>query len=476
MDRRKFSFSIVALASLAACGGGDGDGEAGDAPAGGGDPTPPAPPAGPELASATSLPAGTTFAQSVMATDSDSSAAPGQANDFDLDVDFSLADGFDDQLDGALVLTIELAGNTFAFPRDQAYSELTALGPELGTADGVKSVSFSTEQDWLVSGTCSAVLHAVPDARLQQRLDLTGAAGHALDLTWSGLVSIGPNCFRDEPFFMQVVVRDTAGNLLATLFHTDVNGDSGSWGSASLTPFAGQVVVLSFEQRAPVGTTSIDSVSVIDTVTSTEYVTNGDFEAGGTGWTVPELRVAQNVRSGERNIAGPLNVQRTFYTQPDALWGRMTDVFTNTGASAVQANVVYTTDLGSDGGGIVYPTPGAEGKALTTWDGDTGDRDVGFVFGSASDLGYASATALQSSDGSEFIKVSFSIDVPAGGSVTLVNFVILSGTDTSRNANDATARATEVDAAAADIANNFRTRLAYQRGLTQAQLDTLKNF
>jgi hypothetical protein len=28
---------------------------------------------------------------------------------------------------------------------------------------------------------------------------------------------------------------------------------------------------------------------------------------------------------------------------------------------------------------------------------------------------------------------------------------------------------------AADIANNFKTNFVYQRGLTQAQLDTLKN-
>jgi len=54
--------------------------------------------------------------------------------------------------------------------------------------------------------------------------------------------------------------------------------------------------------------------------------------------------------------------------------------------------------------------------------------------------------------------------------------VVLTGTDTGLTATDVTARATQVDTQTADIANNFRTNFAYQRGLTQAQLDTLKNF
>lgn len=359
----------------------------------------------------------------------------------------------------------------YAFPQDQMYTELTALGPELGTGDGVKSVSFVMQ-----NGTSSAVLHPVRGARLQQRLDLTSAAGHAVSATWSGLAGANPNLFPDEPFFMQVVVRDTAGTLLATLYRVDATGTSGTWGSASLSAFAGQVVVLSFEQSTPVGPSSIDTVSVVDAVTSAQFVVNGDFQAGISGWTVPDIRVAQNIRSGPRSVPGLGMVQRTFYTQPDALWGRMTDVFTNTGTSAVQATVRYQSDLGSDDGGIIYDTPGAEGKAVTTWDGAAFDRDCGFVFGAASAVSYRSATSKIVPDGSAIIDVSFTIDVPAGGSATLVNFVVLTGTDTGDTATDATARATQVDEAAADIARNFRTNFAYQRGLTQAQLDTLRNF
>lgn len=464
MDRRTFSLSMLAaaVAGLSGCGGG-----------GGGAAAPAA--TGPELASATSLPAGTVFAQTVIATDGDGEVAPGQANIFDLNTDFSIDDGNDDQLDGGLVLSVTVGSTSESFPNDQTYAELTAYGPELTTSDGVKAVTFSTDSNWVVNGTTSAVLHPIADARLQQTLDLTTAAGHPVALTWAGSPHAGTYDFGDEPCQMQVVVRDTAGNLLTTLFSTGSAGATGTWGSAALDAYAGQVIVLSFEQSGPYSTSVVDDVSVMDTTSNHEYVVNGDFEAGATGWTVPQPRVSQNVSSGVRTVAG-LQVQRTFFSQPNAVWGRMTDVFTNTTGAAVQATVTYDTNLGSDGAGIIYATPGTNGKALTTWDGDSGDRDVGFVFGSADTVTYTSATALHSYDGDDNLSVSFNITVPAGGSVTLVNFLLFTGTDTGLNATDTTARATDVDTAAAAIVANFRSDVAYQRGMTQAQIDTLKNF
>jgi hypothetical protein len=480
MDRRKFSFSLIATAVLAGCGGGGGG--SGDEPAAGG-PVEPVVPAtgltapGPELASATALPASTVFAQTLATTDTDGNqVAPGQANRFELATDFNLIDGNDDQFDGALVLTVGVAGTSYAFPSDQLYSELTALGPELTAADGVQTVGFTTDPAWVVSGTCSALMYGGPDVRLQQTLDLTSAAGNGVNLTWAGTPQASTYAFSDEPFYMQVVLRDPAGTVVSTLYRQDRNGSSGTWGSTSLTAFAGQVVVLSFEQCAPSGNSVIDDVSVVDATTGTEFVTNGDFEAGAAGWTVPAMRVSRNIRTGERSVPGLGTVQRTFFSQPNALWARMTDVFTNTSTAAIQASVGYATNLGSDGAGIIYDTPGAVGKALTTWDGDLSDRDIGFVFGAATGVSYVSASAIRAGDGNDNVQVGFTIDVPAGGSVTLINFVILSGADTGGTAVDATARATEVDTLAADIANNFRTNFAYQRGLTQAQLDTLKNF
>jgi hypothetical protein len=283
----------------------------------------------------------------------------------------------------------------------------------------------------------------------------------------------------DPGQFGQVVVRDTAGALLATLFKVDLNGVSGTWGSASLAAFVGQTVVLSFEQRVWVSGSAIDNVSVKDGA-NTEFVVNGDFEAAGTGWTVSASKIVQNVRTGVRTLNG-LEVQRTFYTQPNLLWARVTDVFRNTTAAPIDAVVSYATNLGSDSLGIIYPTPGATQKALSTWDyksnsGNVGDRDVGFAFGTADVVNYRSDTALGVGAGTDDVLFQFNISVPAGGSVTLMNFLVMSGTDTGLVATDITARATEVDTQLADIANNFRTNFAYQRGLTQAQLDTVKNF
>lgn len=472
MDRRKFSISMVAAAVLAGCGGGGSD-DVAPAPA----PATPPPAADlPEFASATTLPAATLFAQNMVATDGDGGAAPGQANYFDLESDFSISDGYDDQFDGALELEVEINGTPVSFPSDQTYAELTALGPEMTAADGLKTVTFTTDPDWVFAGTCTAVLHPVRGARLQQTLDLRPAAGNPVDLTWAGNSMASGYNFNDEPFYMQVVLRDTGGNLLTTLYRRDRTGTTGAWGTASLTAFAGQVVVLCFEQDTPYGSTLVDNVSVIDTVTATEYVTNGGFETGGTGWTVPAGRVAQNIRSGLRTLPGAGTLQRTFYTEPGVAWGRMTDVFTNTSGARIQARIKYHTNLGSDDAGIIYSTPNAGGRALTAWDGDASDRDLALVFGVGATAAFQSATALSTYDGSDNIDVHFDVDVPAGGTVTLINFIVLSGNDTGLSAGSAGARAAQVDALAADIANNFRTKLAYQRGLTPQQLETVENF
>lgn len=491
MDRRRFSLTMVGAAVLAGCGGG-GSGGGGFAfppvaatpPAAPPPPAPPAPvppppsvPAGPELATQTTLPAGVAFLQTIAATDGDRSQAPGQANIWDLNDDFSLEDGGNDQFDTALALEVGVSATFESFPDDQVYAELTALGPETTAADGELLVSFTSGTAFWNGGGAYAVLHPGAEVRLQQTLNLGTATG-GISLSWAGTKDIElyakQGRLQDPTQFRQVVVRDAAGALLATLYRGDLNSTSGTWGSASLNQFAGQTVVLSFEQRISAGRGAIDTVSVKD-ASDNEFVVNGGFDAQGTGWQVPTRNISQNLRSGVRTVQG-LEVERSFYTQPNLLWARFTDVFHNTSGAAIEAEVRYNSDLGSDGYGIIYPTLGATQKALTTWDGDTDDRDVGFVFGAADAVTYQSATALHVQDGSDSLVFKFNITVPAGGRVTLINFLLMSGTDTRLTAVDITARATEIDTAAADIANNFKTNFAYQRGLTQVQLDTLKNF
>lgn len=507
MDRRRFALSAVGVAVVSGCGGGGGAGGVffppiGTAPAPPGAspeapaapaapapdaavphppavnppvPAPPAPPAAPELATPTSLPASTTFAQCIAQRDNGRSVGPGQANFWDLNPYFGIQSGANDQFAGAMSLSVKVGTRSAGFDGDQTFAELTALGPEMTAADGLKLVSITTDAAFQANGD-TAFLHAVPNARLQQTLDLTLATGR-VNAGWNGMYgSTLLRNFNDEEAFMQVVLRDTGGNLLSTLYRVDSNGAVGTWGFAWITAYTGRVVVLSFEQSGRGVGTSIDDVTVSDFAPRPkEFIVNGDFSAGLAGWTVSQARVAQNIRSGMRTLRG-LQVQRTFYAQPDQQWARLTDTFHNPGASSVTAVATYTSFLGSNGAGVVYPTPGAPQKGLTVWDGMGVGRDAGLVFGSAAAVDFTSASALNTSDGSNRVDIRFNVTVPAGGTVTLANFVILTGAKTWIGATGTTARATDVDTQAAAIAAGFRTDVVYQRGLTQVQLDTLQNF
>jgi hypothetical protein len=238
------------------------------------------------------------------------------------------------------------------------------------------------------------------------------------------------------------------------------------------------VVVLSFEQCRPrPGHQRSTSVSVSDSAPRSQGVhRQRRLQRGPHGLDGVAVRGAsQNIRSGLRTLRG-LQVQRTFYTQPNLQWARLTDTFHNPSASPVTAVATYTSFLGSYSAGVIYPTPAAPQKGLTVWDGAGTTRDAGFVFGAADAVSYASATMLNVADGSNLVTHGFNITVPAGGTVTLANFVVMTGTNTWIGAADTTARATDVDTQAAAIAAGFRTDVALQRGLTQQQLDTLKNF
>lgn len=487
MDRRAFSLSLIgaAVMTLPGCGGGDAE-VAPVTPA----PTTPEPtvpeptvpePAVPELATATTLSAASSFLQSVLATDGGRIAAPGQANYWSFDNSFRILDCNDWQISSALEMSVD----GMSFPQDQTYAELTALGPELGTADGVKYVSFTTDTNFVDSGTTSAVLHAVRGAKLQQTVTLPVTMGD-IWLEWGGYLSADKNRFNGEPFHTQVVIRSTAGEVLKTLYRRDQDVyNAGSWGAGRIDEYNGETVVVSFEYDGPAWPNAmvIDNVGVwaesspgnVDWI---DYLTNGNFEAGGTGWTVPDSKVAQNVRSGMRTMSG-LELQRSFFTQPNKLWARMTDEFVNPTMSPITAEVRYYNETGPGSTSVIYPTPGAGNRAVSSWDGDGRKRDMGLVHGSLGTTGsivYTSEDGLGNSNGSGSIDITRSITVPAGGRVTLVNFVILNGTDTGLTATDINARATEVDTVAAAIATNFRTDVSYQRGMTQAQLDTLANF
>jgi hypothetical protein len=415
----------------------------------------------------------TVFNQTIAATDGDWTPFPGQANYWDIDSDFSLSDGYDDQCDGCLNMTV---GGT-DFPFDQDYSELTFSSPTMGSADGVIAATVTDGNDsdaYVINDTYSGALGPISNARLQQTLNLTAATG-TVSLSWNDDWNLNTGNMANEPDpVYQVVLRDTSGNLLETLFDTDGNGTQGS---ADLTAYAGSSVVLSFERNGPAYAdyVVVDDVSVTDGG-AVEYVTNGDFETGDlTGWTANSPSERQNMTSGVRNLEG-LDVTRSFYTVPNKKWGRWVDVFENNTGAPISTTVTYYSNLGSDNYGIIYYTPNTGNQALTTWDGGTGDRDVGFVFGNATTVDFTSDDGIGNGNGSDGITHTYDITVPAGGRVAIVNFMIMNGTDTGSTAVDITDLATDIDTEAKLIVDNFWTDGQYRAGMTQAQINAIENF
>ncbi len=415
---------------------------------------------------------------------------PGQANKWDLGQDLALNDGGDGQFNYAEAFEVfTAASGSNTFPLDQTYGEIAFYGPLMGAAQGVITAAVSDGQDVIVpkiNGTYSAYLNATSDSKLSQSLVLTGATG-SLTASWNDTVNLCDGGVFNISGYMpsyQVVVRNAGGGMLATL--ATVTGTAHVGGatahSADLTAFAGQTVVLSFEQKSMQETlqdcyTVIDDVSVQDGATR-EYVANGTFEAGTlASWTANAPSESQNITSGSRSVSG-LDVKRSFYAVPNKLWGRWTDLYTNNTPSPITTTIHYQSDLGSSGYGIIYQPANTSGKALSAWDGGFQTRDVGFVFGNAASVDYLSDSGFGNGTGFSTIDVFYTLTIPAGGKAAIVNFVIMDGTDTGSLTTtvDASARATDIDTAAAAIVNNFWSDTQYRDGMTQEQLNAIKNF
>ena len=466
MRNSKGIFILMVVAVLAAglflgCGGnGDGEGDA-------------------ILGTPSQNPGTTIIRQQVPVEDEDYGTFVGYANYWDLYNDFSISDGNDDQFDGALELTV----GSDEFPEDQSYLELTWMTPDLTSADGLPIPAVADSVYGLLpaySGTYALYLPGGPEESVFQDLDLSAAAG-TVSLQWRDYIYNYDSSFDDDPSYGYNVVlmsADTSSHL-ETLF--SFTSDYAGWTprEADLTDYAGEVVRLAFQFWGSgygyMAMVVVDDVSVTDTE-DTDFVANGGFEEGDlTGWNYVEPVYSTNITSGARTLDG-LSVTRSFFTYPNQLWGRMVDVFENTSGEAIATTVEYYTNLGSDNYGIIYYSPDTGERALTTWDGSNSDRDIGFVFGIADEVEFTSDTKLGGDYGDDSIYHRYGIDVPAGGKVAIVNFVIMTGQDTGETATDIDARATLVDEAAKDIVDNFWDDGIYRDGMTQEQIDAVINF
>jgi len=431
------------------------------------------------------------FLQTVDATDGDYELFPGQANIWDLTNDFSIDDGGNDQFDNALQLYVNSTGapSTYTVFPSQVYADLTFYTPVLGSSDGVIAAAVSNGNDlytdYSISGTYSAYLAPISGAKLQQTLNLSSASG-AIGLSWSDDPQLGTDNWTSPISYKVLVLNSSTGEEMEELYSTTTDVTAATR-IANLTAYSGETIILSFELTVCPEDWSdkyvvIDDVTVTD-VAVTEFVTNGDFETGNlTGWTVPAPQVVHNVTSATETV-GDVDITRSFFTKPNKLWGRMVDEFANTGVSNVSLTVRYDSNLGSDTYGIIYNTTGAGGKAITTWDGTTGtgdDRDIGFVFGDIDDLDYTSDDGMDNGNGSDDIYHYFDITVPAGGSVVIVNFIVMTGDDTGdaaeADSNNILTKATKVDNENLNILNNFWTNSEFRDGMTLGQIANIVNF
>ena len=435
----------------------------------------------------------TTFRQTVTMEDSDSyEYFPGQPNTWDIDDDFSLDDGGDDQFDG--VMDLSVGGESFS---GQSYSDLSFYTPSFNSTNGVKVAAVVEEvmQNYnnngpvpAINGDYSAYLNDVYDGRLSQTVDLSWATS-PLSLIWSLNFYIDGGDFDMDAPYIRVVIRDPVDGAILESVETYIGNGSGTYNVTLDNSYIGETIVVSFEiSSSGYGPNLIDDVSLTDGA-AVEYIDNGDFETGDlTGWDVNDPDELQNFTSAGEDIAG-LTVTRSFYTVPDKLWGRWVDTFTNNTSEAITTTIDYDANLGSDSAGILYLTPGTDGYSLTGWDGyaqedppdassSGNDRDFAFVFGNVDTVDFVTATALDNGngDGSDNITHSYSITVNPGEMLAIVNFVVMNGVDTGESATDVTARATAIDAEALDIVNNFWDDVQYRNGMTQEQIDAIINF
>lgn len=297
------------------------------------------------------------------------------------------------------------------------------LTPEFGQAQGFVGVSTRNNRAVIAPGRNNQML---------QLLDLRNATG-TITLTWEDTV-LKDEDLPGEPLDYQVLVFDSNGNE-TILFQTTT--DSGNTNrNADLTAFRGAQVVLGFRVRNSSNegeVASIDNVSVLDGA-ATQFVTNGGFDGGSlNGWLDGSFPSSTNIRFANRDVDG-ITVQRYFYADPNKLWGRQMDTFTNNGAAPATFSVRYRTDLGSDDDGIIYVVPNTNNQALASFDASGDDRDIGLIFGNAQNLTFLSDDGVPANgNGDEEIDWFYNnVTLQPGQTIVMVHFAIMTGNDTSQ--------------------------------------------
>ena len=120
--------------------------------------------------------------------------------------------------------------------------------------------------------------------------------------------------------------------------------------------------------------------------------------------------------------------------------------------------------------------PGVDRVELLESQAHLSDRDVGLVFGQIDDLEFQSDFYVGSGDGDEDIYHSYDLSVAPGETVTIVQFVIMTGTQTGESASSILDTADEVDDWAKRIVDGWGTDPTLQDGMTAEQIANVWNW
>jgi hypothetical protein len=429
----------------------------------------------------------------------DVAGPPGTRSFWDLDRDFALNDGGDDQFDRAVQLHVglpspaptpdslpgDLGADVIPFPLDQRAAELSFTTPVVARgaaqlAAVVASANATLGHEVVLSGSFGLPANggALASTRLSQAIDLTGATG-ALTLGWThhGVPLDGTIPASPAVDAWRVTVRDaSSGNVLVPAWSGNAVA-SGPVAPVDVSAAAGRRVTLDFELLgSPRGFVAVDQVSLKGG--STEYVANGDFEGASLSpWTVTGPDQPCQVVSGKRTLHG-LQVERWVYARPDLRWARFVDVFKNPGAAAITTEADYLNELGALSDAVIQSS--GSGKALSSWDGSgviPARRDLAIVSGTSTlASAWRSVSQLGLGDGSSLAWTRFPLSVPAGGTKTIVQFVVLAESRTGDTATTTAARSSLADSEAAAIVSGFWSTTTFREGMTAEQVAGIVNW
>jgi hypothetical protein len=425
----------------------------------------------------------------------DLALAPGTRNSWDLDADFALGDGGDDQFDRAMQLLVGVPAtpptadslpidfpNLLPFPSDQALGELAWTTPlvargEAQLASLVASANVLLGKEVVLAGSWAAPAAggAVVGTRLSLAVDLTGAAT-PLRLGWTHHGLLLDGTISGAATAWRVVVRDTASGNELEVWTGNVVAD-GPVAPVDVSAMAGKQVSVVFELRgSPRSFMAVDQVSL--TAAGNELLANGGFDGATLApWTVTGPDQPCQVVSGKRPVGG-LVLERRVFARPERRWARFVDRFTNLGTSTVTTEASYLHELGALSDAVVQSSGG--GKAFSSWDASgvsPARRDLAVVYGTSRlPAAWRGATGLAAGDGSPLAWTRFPLSVPPGQTRVIVQFVVLTEFRTGDTAASAATRSALADQEAAAIVGGFWSDPAYREAMSPEDQGVLVNF